>query len=117
MPHHAGHQENEQMRKCIQVCTDCHHVCSQTQVYCLRMGGKHADSVHVGLLRNCAEICQTSADFMLGGSDLQGRLRAACAEVCERCVQSCEKFSGDTQMMACADACRRCAESCRQMSS
>jgi hypothetical protein len=114
MPHTPGHQMSEEMQRCIQACLDCHRICLETVTHCLQMGGKHADPAHIRLLLDCAEICQTSANFMLRGSDLHGRTCAVCAEVCERCAQDCAQFD-DAQMKACAEACRRCAESCRRM--
>jgi hypothetical protein len=82
------------------------------------MGGKHADPNHIRLLQDCAQICITSADFMLRGSQYHGLTCAACAQICEACAQECESMAdGNDFMQRCADACRRCAESCRQMAS
>jgi hypothetical protein len=103
------------MQECIKNCTDCHSICLETVQYCLEQGGKHAEPSHIGLLLDCAEICQTSANFMLRGSDLHPSTCAMCAEVCEMCARDCDRFGADTRMKACADMCRRCAESCRQM--
>jgi hypothetical protein len=115
MAHAAGLQMSEEMQRCIQECSECHRVCVETVSYCLQMGGRHAEASHIRLLLDCAEICQTSANFMLRGSDLHGRTCAVCAEVCERCAEDCEQFGDDAQMKACAEACRRCARSCREM--
>lgn len=106
---------DQDMQHCIQQCTNCHNVCTQTVSYCLEQGGKHAQADHVRLVLDCAEICATSADFMLRGSPLHQRTCGVCAEVCERCAQSCEQFDDDAQMKACAEACRNCARSCQQM--
>ncbi len=102
-------------QQCIATCQDCHNVCLETLAYCLQQGGKHVEARHLKLLLDGAEICQTSADFMLRGSDLHGRVCAVCAEVCERCADHCEQFGDDAQMRRCAEACRRCAEACRPM--
>ena len=67
------------------------------------------------MLLDCAEICQTSANFMLRMSDLHGLTCGVCAEVCERCAEDCERFVDDIMMQACAQACRHCAASCREM--
>lgn len=107
---------NEDMRQCIQDCQDCHRTCIEMLNHCLQKGGKHAEAKHLRLLMDCAEICQTSANFMLRGSDLYSRTCFACAEACVRCAESCEALADDAMMKACADACRRCAESCRKMS-
>ena len=102
------------MQKCIDACDDCRAACLTTVAYCLEKGGKHAQSDHIRLLLDCAEICATSAGFLLRGSDLHGGICAACAEVCDRCAESCESM-GDEQMRDCATACRQCAETCRKM--
>ena len=115
--HDITHASKE-MQQCIENCQGCHTICLQTIDHCLAMGGKHAESAHIQLLMDCAQICQTSADYMLRKSPFHGRTCAVCAEVCERCAKDCERLGGDdAQMKSCADACHRCAETCRQMTS
>jgi len=80
--------------------------------HCLEAGGEHVEPKHFRLMLACAEICQTSANFMLMSADHYKRVCAICAEICEACARSCEEI-GD--MQECVDACRRCAESCRRM--
>jgi hypothetical protein len=109
---HSSHQE---MQQCIQNCLDCHRICLETVTYCLQQGGHHAEASHIRTLLDCAEICQTSANFMTRGSEFHPRTCGVCAEVCERCAESCGQMGNDAQMQACADMCRRCAESCRRM--
>ena len=110
------HHMSGDMQQCIQECLSCHSTCLATIQYCLQMGGEHAEAGHIRTLLDCAEICQTSANFMLRGSDFHMRTCGVCAEVCERCAQECARFGNDTQMQACAEACRRCADSCHRMS-
>lgn len=104
------------VRKCIENCLDCHSVCMETVTYCLDKGGKHAEANHIRLLMDCAQICQTSADFMLRISEIHPKTCGICAEVCERCAKACEQLGDDEMMRKCAEACRRCAESCHHMS-
>jgi hypothetical protein len=112
------HQMSQQMQDCINECLNCHSICLETVTHCLQMGGKHAEASHIRLLFDCAEICQTSANFMLRGSDLHGRTCAVCAEVCARCTDECERMGAEDEMMRrCAEACRRCAQVCQSMSS
>jgi len=110
-----AHQISAEMRRCIEDCSDCHNICVETAAHCLELGGKHAEAAHVRILLDCAEICLTSANYMLRGSELYVRTCAVCAEVCDRCADSCEKFRDDALMKQCAEICRRCAESCRNM--
>ena len=113
----TSHQHvTQQMRDCARECSDCHDVCLETVSHCLHQGGKHAGPHHIRLLMDCVQICETSKDFMLRGSDLHGYTCGACAAACVRCAEDCDRLGGsDPQMKRCADSCRRCAESCRAM--
>jgi hypothetical protein len=115
MASHGTSRISNEMQQCINECLNCHSICLQTVAYCLQQGGQHAEANHVTTLLACAEICRTSAGFMLLGTELHKQTCAACAEVCARCAESCEQTGDDAQMKACAEACRRCAESCRRM--
>src|SRR3954471_13920707 len=106
---------SEQMLVCIQNCQDCHRACLQTLAYCMKQGGRHAEPQHLRLLMDCADICITSAAFMLRASDLHTYTCAACAEVCQRCADDCNEMSDDLRMKALADTCQHCADSCRAM--
>jgi hypothetical protein len=109
------HARTHQMQECIDNCTRCHAICVETTTHCLEKGGRHAEAGHIRLLMDCAQICATSADFMLRGSDLHRRTCGACAEVCARCADDCERLADDDMMRRCAEECRRGAESCRKM--
>lgn len=109
------HQSTQEMERCIDNCQECHEVCLRTASHCLEKGGRHAEVSHVRLLLDCAQVCQTSADFMIRGSDLHAATCRACAEVCERCADDCERMGDDEMMRRCAEVCRRCAQSCAQM--
>jgi len=115
MTEKARQRTDEDLQQCIQECLNCHSICLATVPYCLQKGGDHAEAAHIRLLLDCAEICQTSANFMLRGSDLHARTCGVCAEICERCAEACEQLGEDPPMQNCAAACRRCAESCRRM--
>jgi len=80
------------------------------------MGGKHAEPNHIRLFMDCAEICQTSANFMLRMSDFHAQTCGVCADICEQCAADCDRFVGDEIMQQCAETCRSCAESSRNMS-
>lgn len=111
-----SHQISNEMRDCITNCSDCHTVCVETSAHCLELGGEHAAAHHIRLLLDCAQICATSADFMLRGSKLHARTCGVCADICEQCADECERMAGgDDVMLRCAETCRRCAESCRKM--
>lgn len=101
------------MQDAIKACHDCHSMCLQMAMgYCLERGGRHVEQKHLRLMLNCAELCQTSANFMLSDSPLHGRVCLICAEACEACAKSCEQVG---EMRECAEECRSCAKSCRTM--
>ncbi len=107
-------QMNSKMQQCIENCLNCHKTCLQmAATHCLEAGGKHVEPAHFRLMMDCAQICQTSADFMLRGSTHHAHVCAECADICEDCAKSCEAVGG---MDECVEACRKCAESCRSMS-
>lgn len=111
------HHTSEQMQTCIQDCQNCAEVCLETTMHCLTMGGEHAAPDHIRLMLDCAEICQTSANFMIRGSEFHGSTCGVCAEVCTACAESCAKFQDDQEMQRCAEMCRQCARSCQEMAS
>ena len=110
-PPMAGHD----MGSCIAECEKSNRACLEAARYSLDKGGAHATPAHVRLLLDCAELCQLTANFMLRGSAVHTVACGACADVCERCADSCASFGGDAVLSACADTCRTCAKSCREM--
>ena len=119
MEHHEHGDEHDhdhdEMDESIEACLQCHVICTMTAQYCLAEGGAHAEVGHVGLLLDCAEICQTSANFMIRGSPFHAVTCGACAELCRACAEACRAFAGDENMAHCAEVCDACAESCEQM--
>jgi hypothetical protein len=104
---------NAEMQQCIENCSSCHQTCLQMAMnHCLEKGGEHLAPDHFKLMLACAEICQTSANFMLIGTPHHKNTCRECAAICEECAQSCARLDG---MEACVEACRRCASTCRQM--
>ncbi len=107
------HHLSNEMRDCIEECLRCYSTClGMAMSHCLEVGGKHVEPEHFRIMMACAEICRTSAHFMLIGTPHHKHTCAECAEICEECARSCEGLDG---MEACAAQCRRCAESCRKM--
>jgi hypothetical protein len=104
------------MEQAIENCTNCHRVCLEIAARHFR--GEDAPRLEETLIRlllDCADICRTSADFMIRGSDMHGHVCRACAAVCFRCADECDRLGEDPYMAACAETCRRCATSCTEM--
>lgn len=102
-------------QSCIDSCWRSHVMCLETARYCLEKGGTHATPAHQGLLADCAEICQTTANALIRRSSQHAAFCKACAEVCDACAQQCETFANDPRMATCARTCRDCANHCRAM--
>lgn len=112
----GGHHTDDEMQKCIQLCQDCQALCIQTVMHCLKIGGHHAAPEHIRLLLDCAQMCETTAQYLLRGSSLHERICGLCAEVCQECAEGCERIAtGDQLLKRCAELCRRCAGSCEHM--
>lgn len=107
--------QTDAMQACIENCLNCYSICAQMSAHCLIKGGRHAEASHLRLLHDCSEICRTSADFMLRGSELHAVTCGGCAVICDRCAKSCRSMADDEQMVRCAQTCDRCARSCSEM--
>jgi len=104
---------SKEMSECLANCRECHRICLQmAMTHCLEMGGAHVAPPHFQLMYLCSVICETSAKFLMIGSELHKETCRACGVVCERCAKSCEEV-GD--MNECVEACKRCAASCKAM--
>jgi hypothetical protein len=112
---HPMHHDNPAMDACIQACLDCHRSCLATVAHCLTKGGSHAESRHIQIMLDCAQICAVCADFMIRGSAHSGHLCRECAEICGKCATSCaDHADADEMMRACAEECRNCAAECEK---
>ena len=112
---HGHDLEHDAMQECIEECLNCHAVCTMTAQHCLVTGGEHADVNVVGVLLDCAELCQVSANFMLRGSPFHAVTCAACAELCRACDEVCRSLADDEQLEHCASVCAACGDSCEIM--
>jgi len=74
------------MQACIDECEKAKRLCLEMTRYCMDRGGVHANSARLGLLIDCAEACQATANFMLRGSAVHTTLCGACAEIRDRCA-------------------------------
>ena len=109
-------QHAHAMEQAIENCTNCHRICLETAAR--HFAGESApklDERLVRLLLDCADICRTSADFMIRGSDQHRHTCRACAAICAQCADECDRQGEDPYLAACAEICRRCAASCAEM--
>jgi len=118
---HMTYQDELQARSnvmalAIHDCLLAHRACIECSIHCIARGGRHAARDHQTLLNDCAEICQTAANFMTRGSPRHADVCGVCAEACEACSDECGRMGpDDTHMMRCAELCRICATTCRDV--
>jgi len=105
----------KEVRNCIDACFNCEKMCKETSTHCLHHGGKHAGPKHIGLMKDCANLCRASAELMLTNSEFSKEQCALCAKVCNACADECSGFD-ESFMKECAKICRDCAKSCEEMS-
>jgi hypothetical protein len=105
---------SEEMRRCIENCVECYKICMEATMYSAQKGGDYVKPKHLRLLMECANICNTSANFMLLGSEHHEKTCEVCAEVCRQCAEECNEID-DAMLKNCAEICLRCAESCQEM--
>ena len=102
-----------EITNCLENCVLCHRVCfTMATTHCLEVGGEHVAPNHLRLMLLCAEICQTSAKFLMAGAPLHVEICRACATVCRECAEDCSRLEG---MDECVAACRECAQTCERM--
>jgi hypothetical protein len=99
----------------LEACQECYRICLAMVNHCQAQGGALAEPKQIRLLLDCAEICQTAAEFLPRGSELHHTICNACAVVCLKCAAACEEFIDDKLMQACAVACRRAAAVCQAL--
>jgi hypothetical protein len=117
-PSQGGHHTDDEMQKCIQLCRDCHAMCTQIIAHCLKLGGRHAAPDHIRLFQDCAQMCATAADYMVRESPFHNQVCQLCSDLCKQCGKDCEQVAGDDQVLKqCIAMCRKCAGSCERMSS
>ena len=104
---------SKEMQACIDECLRCYQICLGTALtHSLEAGGKHVEPQHFRLMMACAEICRTSAHFMLLDTQHHKHVCKECAEICTECAKDSDRVGG---MDGCVTACKRCAESCNAM--
>lgn len=105
---------HEQYSTCIEACESCAVECEHCATACLQEPDSNARTHCIELLRDCADICVMSTQWMARGSHYVKQVCSLCADLCDACAAECAKFKDD-HCQRCADECRRCAEECRKM--
>ncbi|WP_280357464.1 four-helix bundle copper-binding protein [Nocardia otitidiscaviarum] len=109
-----------QVIACIEACWRCAESCTVCADACLSEEGLAELRECIRTDLDCADICHTTAAVLSrrGGGD-PATIRSlldACALICERCGQECDRHADRHEhCRICAETCLRCARSCREL--
>ncbi|MFZ7134027.1 MAG: four-helix bundle copper-binding protein [Eubacteriales bacterium] len=104
------------MQTCIDACKKCTQACYACFSACLNEPDLNARKNCVGLLVECAMMCQMSVGMMSMNGQFSKQHCGLCAQICDKCAQECEMFKDD-HCKECAQICHMCADECRKMAS
>ncbi len=105
----AGHYMHEALVKTIQ---NCEATCEHMTAHLKKLRDFGMRTKQATLLRDCADICGLTANFIARGSMYAKNTAALCACICEICGQECARFP-DQMSQNCAQVCLHCARECR----
>ncbi|WP_439631013.1 four-helix bundle copper-binding protein [Gemmata sp.] len=102
---------------CAKACDDCARICDTCSAHCAKLvaDGKKEHLATLRTCQDCADACSATARVAARDGPMTDLMAAACADVCKRCGDACEKHATDSMMKQCADECRRCEKVCRGM--
>jgi hypothetical protein len=107
---------SQEARDCIRATSDCYSVSAETFNYCLEGEVGVRDPQLMRLLVDAGEVCQTTQNSLLRGSELSVMLAAVCVEACEQLAARCRDVDGsDEQLTRCAEMCDETADCCRRL--
>ncbi|WCK52927.1 four-helix bundle copper-binding protein [Aneurinibacillus sp. Ricciae_BoGa-3] len=72
----------------------------------------YARTTQIDLLRDCADICDSTARYIARNSMFSKSLAKKCARICETCGTYCLQFPDEASQL-CARVCLHCAAECR----
>lgn len=105
----TGHYMHASLVNTIQ---NCESTCEHMTTYVKKLPDYGMRTNQAMLLRDCADICGTTAKFIARGSMFSRQIAALCACICEACGQECARFP-DQMSQNCAQICLHCAMECR----
>ena len=108
-------KQRKQLWDCSIQCMSAQRVCLATVRYCLDAGGELCGVQHVRLLLDTAALCQSTAENARRGGWLYVHAAVACAEMCERSANDCDRYPDNEKMQQCAKVLRECADCCKSV--
>lgn len=98
-------ESKEKTSKCKAACLACAETCKK----CLEAHKGQGDCC--SLCEVCRNMCLASA--AAEGKEVESIVRAACEQVCRKCLVHCKSMDDDAAK-ACAKACAACADACKE---
>lgn len=90
---------------------DCEAMCEHLVSMLLGYPDVQTRTMQIQFLRDCAEICATTAAFIARRSAFAKSAANLCAHICEVCGKECAKFP-DHESQRCSRICLNCAQEC-----
>lgn len=106
--------KNNKHQNCIDSCNQCVQSCMECFTACLSEEDVAARKETIGILLDCAKMCELSSCLIASDSKFAMDHCNLCATVCEKCSDACSMFQ-DEHCQKCADTCNKCSEECRNM--
>ena len=106
------HYMNEQIVRQIQ---DCEATCEHLINHIKKMNDCQMRAKQTMLLRDCADICGLTANYIARDAIFKRHSAILCADICDACGKECDKFP-DKESRNCAQICFHCAMQCRAFS-
>jgi|GEM_PF-1769235 len=103
---------NEQIVRQIQ---DCEATCEHMINHIKKMKDCQMRAKQTMLLRDCADICGLTANYIARDAIFKRHAAILCADICDACGNECSRFP-DQESRNCAQICFHCAMQCRAFS-
>lgn len=96
----------------VETVQQCEATCEHMITFLLRKHETHMRLLQIQLLRDCADICTSTAKYLARDSAFSKTMSDLCGYICETCGKECSKFP-DAESQECARICLQCARECR----
>lgn len=106
----------DKYQACIDKCNSCTQTCYECYKACLNEPDVNARKNCIGMLIECAQMCQMSTSLMSMDGQFIKEHCTLCATICDKCAAECDMFQND-HCTKCATECYACAEECKKMTS
>ncbi|WHH58438.1 four-helix bundle copper-binding protein [Petroclostridium sp. X23] len=96
----------------VDVIHNCQAVCEHMTSILKKRSDVQMRVMQLELLRDCADICGLTANYVARDSMYAKSAAELCACICESCARECSRFP-DAESQHCAQVCMHCARECR----